>query len=119
MRFECKEVAEESKDTSDGNFDGEFGVAEDSKHGGDAGDNVGQNDGGSDMVLDLKAGEDEDAGTYDAAHSEPYEVPPRERLLHLVLASPLQFHQLHLLIRPPRHSIRQPPRRRQQRSPVL
>lgn len=80
--------------TSDGDLHGELGVAENGEHGRDAGDDVRQDDSRASMFLSLEAREDEDASTDDGAYTEPHEIPPIERLLHLVLALSLHLHQL-------------------------
>ncbi|KAE7996793.1 hypothetical protein FH972_001484 [Carpinus fangiana] len=41
----------------------------------------------------LEAGEDEDT----SADAKPHEVPPVERLLHLILASSLDLHELRVV----------------------
>ena len=83
--------------TGYGDLHGEFGVAEDGEQSRDAGDDEGQDDGGASVDSGLEAGEDEDAGADDRADAEPHEVPPVERLLHLVLASSLDLHELRVV----------------------
>lgn len=46
------------------------------------------------MVVDLLAGDAEDAGADDGAEAEPDQVPPGEASLHVVLALPLAVDQL-------------------------
>lgn len=46
------------------------------------------------MVVGFEAGNGEDAGADDGAEAEPYEVPPGEALVHVVLAGLAELHQL-------------------------
>ena len=78
--------------TCNGNFDGELGITEDGKQGGDAGDDIREDDRRAGGVPGLEAREDEDAGADDGAYSEPHEIPPVERLLHLVAAPSFHLH---------------------------
>jgi hypothetical protein len=68
--------------TGDGDFDGELGVAEDAEHGGDAGEGVGDDDGGAGVVSGFDARDDEDPGADDRTDAEPQEVPPGQVALH-------------------------------------
>lgn len=105
--------------TSGRNLDGELGVAEDGKHGGDAGDDVRQNDGGAGVSLSLESGEDEYSGTDDGADAEPHKVPPVERFLHLVLAPSRQLHDLCVFRGPGREPAHEPGRRLLERFCVI
>ena len=105
--------------TCDGDFDGELGVAKDGEQGGDAGDDVREHDGGSGHRSGLESGEYENPGADDGADSEPHEVPPVERLLHLVAAPSLHLHQLRLVLGSGQDPILQPPRRLHERPPVV
>ena len=79
--------------TGYGDLHAKFGVVEDGEQSQDAKDDVGQDDGGAGVFAGLEAGEDEDA----CADAEPHEVPPVERLLHLVLDSSLDLHELRMV----------------------
>jgi hypothetical protein len=105
--------------TSYGDLHGELGVAEDGEQSRDAGDDVGQDDGGAGVFAGLEAGEDEDAGADDRADAEPHEVPPVERLLHLVLASSLDLNELRVVQGAGHDPILQPHRGLHQRLPVV
>jgi hypothetical protein len=105
--------------TGYGDLHGELGVAEDGEQSGDAGDDVGQDDGGAGVFFGLEAGEDEDAGANDRADAKPHEVPPVERLLHLVLASSLHLHELRVVHGARQDPILQPHRSLLQRPPVV
>jgi len=76
-----------------GSVDGELGaaVAEDREHDGDAGDGIGDDDGGAGGLLGLLVREHEDDG---ADGEPPDEVPPRERVLHLDAAPAADLMQL-------------------------
>lgn len=105
--------------TGYGNLHGELGVAEDGEQSGDAGDDIGHDNGGAGVVAGLEAGEDEDSGADDRADAEPHEVPPVERLLHLVLASSLDLHELRLVHGAGQDPILQPHRSLLERPPVV
>jgi len=60
------------------------------------------------MLLSLKPCKDGDPSYNHRSYAEPNEVPPRQRLLHLVLAPCLHIHKLCLVQRPSQHSIFQP-----------
>ena len=81
--------------TSDGDFNGEFGVAEDAEHGGKASEGVGDDDGRASVVFGLDARDDEDASADDSTDTEPQEIPPRQAPLHFRTAA--RFHGRHLL----------------------
>ncbi|KAG2550116.1 hypothetical protein PVAP13_9KG239339 [Panicum virgatum] len=77
---EGRDVAELDADVGEGaaghgDLDGEFGVAEDGEHGGEAGGDVGEHDGGAGVVARLLASEHEDAGADDGAEAEPQTKP--------------------------------------------
>lgn len=96
--------------TCDGYFNGEFRVAEDREHGRDAGDDVGQYDGGAGVFPSLEASEHEDSGSDDGADPEPHQVPPRQRPLHLVHAPRLHLVELRRVEGPAQGPIPQPHR---------
>ena len=104
--------------TGDGDLDGELGVAQDGEHGGDAGDGVGEHDGGAGGVPGLLPREHEDAGADDGADAEPGEVPPRQVPLHLRDAPPTPLVHLPLCRRPRRRPLHQPRPRLHQRPPA-
>ena len=116
----CASKRESARDgTCDGDFHRELGVAEDGEQGGDTGNDVGEHHGGSDLCPGLEAGEDEYAGADDGADAEPHEVPPVERLLHLVAAPSLHLHDFRVVLGSTQHSILQPPGRVHNRSRVV
>ena len=79
-------------DTCDWNLNGELGVTKDREQSRDARNDVGQHNSRSRMISSLKPSEDEDPSSNHSSYAEPHEVPPIQRLLHLVLAPCLHIH---------------------------
>lgn len=113
-----KQCRKESR-TGNRDFDGKLGVTENGQHGGETGHDVRQDDGGTGGVPSLQSGEDEYSGADDGADAEPDEVPPVERLLHLMAASRRHLADLRSLAGSREKSVLQSPRRLQQRRRVV
>nr|GMD06328.1 Os12g0613150 [Ipomoea batatas] len=104
--------------TCNRDLDGELCIAEDREQSRDTGDDVGEDNGGSSIITRLQSGENEDSGADDGAHAEPYEIPPRESLLHVVVAPGLGG-QLCLVVGARENPVRQPRRSLFQRIHVV
>lgn len=77
--------------TCDGNLNGELGVTKDGEHGGDTRDNVRQHDGWTGMITCFESSENEYPRADDCTDTKPHEIPPRQRLLHLVTTTSLHL----------------------------
>lgn len=82
MRTECDANVAKGA-AGDGHIDGELGVAEGGEEGAEAGNGVGEDDGGTGVEAAGAAGGDEDAGSDHTTEAKTNEVEPAEAAAHV------------------------------------